>query len=119
MRVLVVGLICGMSCVPALAQPPRTIVGEWAFQRSDCGTPQAIKVFARSLAADELMCEFATVSRKGNVVTFEGTCDSGGTSGPEAETLTATLLPTGKLDLSFAKGGGVVAGLSRCPRKGR
>lgn len=114
---VVVAFMFGAVSLPALAQSPRTIVGEWAPERGDCGTPQAIKVFAKSLAADEMMCEFTNVARKGDVVTFEGTCDSGTASGPEPETLTARLSPSGKLNLVFSKGGGRIAGLLRCPRK--
>lgn len=112
MRSLVLATLISLS--PVLAEARESIVGEWASRRAECGTPQAIKVEPQALAADEMMCEFPGVSRKGDVVTFRGTCDSG--QGAEPETLTATLAGK-RLSLSFAKGGGRIADLVRCPRR--
>ena len=103
-----------IACLlPSLACARESLVGEWAPSAEECGTPSAIKLGARSLASDETMCDFPSVSRDGDVVTFVGKCDSG--QGPAAETLVARL-KEGRLSLEFGRANGRIAGLLRCPR---
>ena len=62
------------ALAPALAQG-RTIVGEWALEHADC-TPLAgsIVIGPLSIVGDDMRCDFRSVSRSGDVVTWRGGC---------------------------------------------
>jgi hypothetical protein len=67
---------------PVLAQG-RTIVGEWAPDPANClPYAGAIKISALSLVGDEMSCQFRSVARQGDVVTWQGRCDFADSSMP-------------------------------------
>ena len=53
----------------------RSIVGKWSTAEGQCVRPLSlIDIGPKSLSGEDFSCDFASVSRKGNVVTFKGTC---------------------------------------------
>jgi hypothetical protein len=90
----------------------RTIVGEWGVTRAECGTTGAFRIASQAIVTDEMSCSLPGVTRSGEVVTFSGTCDDGGT-GATPETVVATRRGE-VLDLAFRKGGGRYTGLVYC-----
>lgn len=63
-----------LSFAPAQAGG-RTIVGEWAPDPHQCWPSQgAIAISPLSVVGDEFQCNFNSVSRLGDVVTWRGTC---------------------------------------------
>jgi hypothetical protein len=93
---------------------PKSIVGEWAEQKSDCGTPYAWLVGGKSLSNDVMMCEFKTVERDGEYVRFKGPCNDGSRS--VDETVVARE-QKGKLTIVFGRQGGNVGPLSFCGKR--
>ncbi|MCU0831399.1 MAG: hypothetical protein MUC58_07790 [Rhizobiaceae bacterium] len=66
-------LLAGISMADA-AQ--RTIVGVWKIDGSQCLPPSgALLVGPKSLAMDEMVCTFDSVSRKGSTVSWTGECN--------------------------------------------
>ena len=103
-------VLAALAASPAVADG-RTIVGEWATTRKDCGTQFAYKVGPRSLVSDELSCAFDGVSRSGDTVTFKGRCSDGESSMPETVVATRT---GDALAVRFSGSGGDLA-LVACP----
>jgi hypothetical protein len=85
---------------PALAA--ESIVGSW--DNEDCSRP--MRIGPMSLQANETVCHFDSVKRKGDTVTWKGECDG------EARTVTADL-SGGKLFVFFDNGNSFV-NLNRC-----
>jgi hypothetical protein len=84
-------LAAGIACLagPALAEG-RTIVGRWAPDPKNCvPSAGAIVVGPLSLTADDMACEFGSVVRQGDQVTWRGKCGFGDSSTPA--TVVATL----------------------------
>ena len=101
-------LACGASAAP-------TIVGEWAENPSDCGTPYAYKIMPKGIANDTLMCMFDSVRRDGRDVIWKGSCSDGSAS--RRETVVASDEPNG-LRIDFLTSGGWVGPLRSCaPRR--
>jgi len=105
-------LLC-LASGAALAQQPRSIVGEWAQESSDCGTQFAYIVEPKGIANDELMCEFDTVRRDGPVVTWTGRC---GKSLGAKEVVVATDRGN-RLNIEFKRSGLELTNLLRCPKR--
>ena len=93
------------------ANAARTIVGTWDFEGQNCLAP--IRIGPKSLVSDDVNCTFATVSRKGDVVTWKGVCDSA--EGSSAQTVIASLSQSGSLTIRYVPGGNVLENLWRCP----
>lgn len=115
MRVAPAVLVLAFLCAPAGAGP-RSIVGDWALDPKDCGTPFAFRIGPRALASDSFACAFTDVSRTGSTVRFAGVCDDG--PGDKPETVTATEVD-GRLSLAFRRAGGRFPDLRRCPATSR
>lgn len=63
-----------LACTPALAAG-RSIVGEWAPNPRMCRPMDgALKIVPLGMAGDEFSCDFKSVSRVGDVVTWRGSC---------------------------------------------
>lgn len=108
--VLAAAAICLALPAPGVAAG-RTIVGEWAQSASDCGTQFAYRIGPRSIVTDEMSCSFASVSRRGETVRFDGRCEPDSRGG--AETVVATRSGDA-LRLAFRRAGGGTD-LVRCP----
>lgn len=68
--------------VPAMAQG-RTIVGEWAPDPKNClPFAGAMQISAMSMVTDEMSCNFKSVARSGDQVTWRGGCSFGSKSVP-------------------------------------
>jgi hypothetical protein len=101
---------------PALAEKPKTIVGWWAYPGGLCAPiAGAISIEPMALWSDDVRCDFTSVVRDGNTVTWKGSCGYGQGSEVEEvpnETVTATEID-GKLELKFGSLGDEPA-LERC-----
>ncbi|WP_246775571.1 hypothetical protein [Methylobacterium aquaticum] len=65
-----------LACTPALAAG-RSIVGEWAPDPRRCQPIDgALKIAPLGMAGDEFSCDFKSVSREGDVVTWRGFCSA-------------------------------------------
>jgi Protein of unknown function (DUF3617) len=87
-----------------------SIVGTWDFPDQDCASP--IRISAMAMVSEDVNCRFTSVKRKGDTVTWKGNCD--GAEGSSQETVTARLSKKGRLTISYAPGGNVLANLKRC-----
>ncbi len=73
------------------SQERRSIVGKWSTAAGQCVRPLSlIDIGPRSLSGEDFSCDFSSVSRKGDVVTFRGECRYGA-DGPVKETVVARL----------------------------
>lgn len=100
--------------LPAVAAAAReTIVGRWGETPEACGTPSAIDIGPMRLASEETVCDFADVSRVGDVVTWRGICHVA-EEPPRRETVVATLAADRSLTLRFRASGATIPGLRRC-----
>lgn len=74
---LAMGLLGPLGLEAALAQ--QTIVGTWAASPETCrgAGGDRVRIGPRSIASDELNCQFAGVSRRGDAVIWRGHCFSG------------------------------------------
>jgi hypothetical protein len=91
-----------------------TIVGKWAQSSTACHQiGNSFNIGPKSLNnGDDMFCEFRTVARNGDVVTWNGTCRAPET--PEPATIMATLRGD-RLDLgSPGRPTGLARGLRRC-----
>ena len=78
-----------LACTPALAAG-RSIVGDWAPNPRMCRPMDgALKIVPLGMAGDEFSCDFKSVSRAGDVVTWRGSCGFPGKS--RAATVVAAL----------------------------
>jgi hypothetical protein len=83
-------LLAGLA-QPATGQTRETIVGKWSTVAGKCVRPTSlIEIGPKSLAGDDFFCDFRTVRRSGDVVTFAGQCTFGDDP-PRAETVVARL----------------------------
>jgi hypothetical protein len=88
----------------AHAENPKSIVGWWGFPGGEC-TPAsgAVSIEPMALWGDDVRCDFSSVKRNGNKVTWQGKCFFGQgneTGAPADETVIATET-NGKLRLDF------------------
>ncbi|MGU3661149.1 hypothetical protein [Methylobacterium fujisawaense] len=84
---LATALVCLAG--PALAGG-RTIVGQWAPDPKNCvPSAGAIMITALGLTADEMSCDFKSVARQGDQVTWRGKCAF--SDATKASTVVATL----------------------------
>lgn len=82
-----VTLACGPAPVMAAG---RTIVGDWSPNPRMCRPMDgALKIVPLGMAGDEFSCNFKSVARSGDVVTWRGSC--GFTDGTKAATVVAAL----------------------------
>lgn len=78
-----------LAGAPALAGG-RSIVGDWAPDPRQCRPVDgALRIAPLGLAGDELSCNFKSVSRDGDVVTWRGKCS--GSEDSSAATVVAAL----------------------------
>jgi hypothetical protein len=94
---------------PVLAENPRSIVGRWHFSGESCESP--IVIGPKSLKSEDVDCRFASVTRKGNTVTWKGVCDDA--EGSSNQTVIATQ-DEGRLTIRYVQGGNVLENLERC-----
>lgn len=68
-----------LALVVGSAQARESIVGHWNDAGAECTpTAGAVSIAPLGLGTDDgIMCDFASVSRKGDVVTWKGTCADG------------------------------------------
>jgi hypothetical protein len=59
----------------AIAAP--SVVGTWAPSAATCDAPPAITIGPKSLTGEDFTCRFDTVSRRGSLVTWKGSCSAG------------------------------------------
>ena len=84
-------LAVGLLALPAAAQQRSSVVGKWSTAAGRCVKPLSIVVIGpKSLSGEDFGCEFDTVSRQGDVVTWRGKCTFGGDD-PVSETVQARL----------------------------
>jgi hypothetical protein len=107
-RALITALSILAFSLPAAAA--QSIVGSWDFPENKCSSP--IRLGPMSMKSDDVDCRFTSVKRKGNTVTWQGTCDDA--EGSAAQIVTAKLGRNGRLTIRYAPGGNVLAGLMRC-----
>jgi hypothetical protein len=78
-----------VSVVPP-AEAGQSIVGKWAPDPSQCAPAQGmIGIGPLDMVGDEFRCDFSSVSRSGDVVTWTGSC--GFPAPPEKATVVARL----------------------------
>ncbi len=95
----------------APAQAAESIVGTWATP-GRCGRPlSTVVVEPMGFSGEDFYCDFKTVARTGNTVTWRGTCHFN--EEPEATTVTARLAK-GQLSYRMNKDGWN-GPLQRCP----
>jgi hypothetical protein len=100
-------------CLITLALPAsaaQSIVGAWDFAESNCKYPT--RLGPMSMKNEDVDCRFTSVKRKGNTVTWKGTCNDA--EGSASQTVTAKLGSNGRLTIRYAPGGNVLANLVRC-----
>jgi hypothetical protein len=87
----------------AMAQQPRSIVGDWTTAGQAC-TPLAgaISIKPMSLSADEMSCTFTSVRREGATVIWRGACENSADE-RSSGTLRATEA-NGRLTIVFPNG---------------
>jgi hypothetical protein len=104
---------------PVLAN--QSIVGTWANSRGECGSHFGrMEVGPKSLSiSEELACDFRSVERQGDTVTWKGACTFFG-SGDNAQRrnakVVATLRSDRRLDVRVAGGLSIARGYQRCGR---
>jgi hypothetical protein len=105
-------LLLGGALAPALAQG-RTIVGDWAPEGAEC-TPLAgtIAIGPLSIVGDDMRCDFRSVSRSGDVVTWHGGCGF-----PEPEERATVVAATQGDRLFLMINGGRNGPYRRCARR--
>jgi hypothetical protein len=94
---------------PALAEKPKSIVGEWAFPGGSC--QDAISIGPMAMKSTDVDCRFDTVKRKSRQVTWTGVCDDA--EGSSRQTVVAAE-KNGRLTISYLPGGNVLEDLWRC-----
>jgi hypothetical protein len=111
----VCGLALALGAGAAMAQQQRSIVGTWATE-GNCGRPiSTIVIGPKSLTGEDFFCEFDTVSRKGNVVTWRGACTYGADA-PEREEVVARTAGN-RLYYRFRSQAGENGPFQRCPQR--
>jgi hypothetical protein len=104
------GSLCAVATVMLAFGAPafsaQSIVGSW--DNEDCSRPMVIGQM--SLQANDTICRFDTVKRKGNVVTWKGDCDG-------KKTTVRAELSGGRLSVDIA-GFTFFNDLKRCGKKG-
>jgi hypothetical protein len=92
----------------------QTMVGTWSTIAGQCTRPLSIiKIGPQALSGEDFFCEFPSVQRKGDVVTWKGQCTFGGDDA-KPETVTARL--AGKqLYYGIKSYGGENGPFVRCP----
>lgn len=92
----------------------RSIVGKWSTAAGQCVRPLSLIVIGpKSLSGEDFSCDFASVSRRGDVVTFRGEC-SYGADDPVKETVVARLAGE-RLYYRFSGYKGENGPFRRCP----
>ncbi len=96
------------------AQQRQTMVGTWSTIAGKCTRPLSIiTIGPQALSGEDFFCDFPSVQRKGDVVTWKGQCTFGGDEA-KPETVTARL--AGKqLYYGFKSYGGENGPFVRCP----
>lgn len=106
--------LLGALLLPATVQARETIVGTWRHDDGVCTMADGgIQILPMGIRDHDMQCDFRSVTRKGDIVTWKGTCNAYGES-PEPATVVATL--RGKL-LTLASNGRPWEGrMVRCSR---
>ncbi len=105
-------LLAGLT-LPATGQTRQTIVGKWSTIAGKCVRPiSLIQIGPKSLTGDDFFCDFRTVQRSGDVVTFSGECTFGNDP-PRAETVVARFAEQ-RLHYRFASSRGENGPFIRC-----
>jgi hypothetical protein len=99
----------------AEAQQRGSLIGKWSTAAGKCQRPLSIIVIGpKSLAGEDFGCDFDSVSRRGDVVTFRGKCTYGADD-PVSETVVARLQGQ-RLYYRFLSVRGENGPFARCPR---
>jgi hypothetical protein len=96
-----------------IANAGTSIVGAWDFPNQSCETP--IRITAMAIKSDDVNCQFKSIKRLGNIVTWKGQCDDA--EGSSEQTVIAKLNSKGELTIKYMPGGNVLVGLRRCKSK--
>ena len=104
------------TCLPVLfstaAHAAESVIGAWASSVGECraGPESQFIIKAMSINSNGMNCYFESVSRKGNVVQWEGTC-----YGPDGDARDGGMTATLKGKSLSLNGSGLGAGpLVRC-----
>jgi hypothetical protein len=114
--VIILAIAAGMAVAATVAQAEErpTIVGTWSTAAGKCVKPLSlISIGPKSLSGEDFSCDFKTVTRKNDVVTFRGQC-SYGADDPLAETVVARLDGL-RLHYRFMSQRGENGPFMRCP----
>ncbi len=96
------------------SQERRSIVGTWSTAAGQCVRPLSlIAIGPKSLSGEDFSCDFTSVSRRGDVVTFKGACRYGADD-PVRETVVARLVGE-RLYYRFSGFKGENGPFRRCP----
>jgi hypothetical protein len=84
-RKLLVSIVLAFPIFASPSLAAETIVGKWAVTKSDCEKPEEfVTISPMRIESDFMICQFASVKRTGNTVTWTGHCyDQGGGRRPE------------------------------------
>jgi hypothetical protein len=119
--VLALALATGLAVAASVVQAQdsrtsasQTIVGTWSTLAGKCTRPLSIiTIRPQALSGKDFFCDFPSVQRKGDVVTWKGQCTFGGDEA-KPETVTARL--AGKqLYYGIKSYGGENGPFVRCP----
>jgi hypothetical protein len=105
-RISAIGILASTLTLIAPVSAAESIVGTW--DNEDCSRPMVIGQL--SMQANDTICRFDTVKRRGNEVTWKGDCNG------EDSTVVATL-SGGRLTVDMG-GVGFFDNLKRCDKKG-
>jgi hypothetical protein len=98
----------------AEAEERRTLIGKWSTAEGRCQRPLSmIEIGPKSLAGEDFSCDFRSVSRRGDIVTWRGACTYGADA-PVPETVTARLVGD-RLHYRFHSQRGENGPFRRCP----
>jgi hypothetical protein len=106
------GLAVAASVVQA--QESRTMVGKWSTVAGKCVKPLSlIQIGPKSLSGEDFFCDFDTVQRQGDSVTWRGKCTYGADD-PVKETVRARFAGQ-RLYYGFSSVKGENGPFLRCP----
>jgi hypothetical protein len=103
-------ILCSLAASCSISQAATSIIGKWDFSAEKCRLP--IHISAMSMVHADVNCQFSSVKRRGNTVTWLGICEDD--EGTSQETVTARLDRKGRLTISYGRGGNVLRNLVRC-----
>lgn len=106
-------VVVAIALIASPAFAGETIVGRWAPNRAACGSAMGgeIAIDPKMIVADDWRCDFSTVQRSGDIVTWNGTCGF-----PEPAKRATVVATSSGAALSLRINGGAADRYVRCPR---